>query len=200
MGFQSQIRPRRNLTAGFTLLEALVAMVVGLVVVGAGFMLFQSASSTTRSTMSRAEMQQNGRGALNFMMQDLSMASTDYQQSGIALATVGTTKPVFECAGCAISTYPNNLATAIVPYEKNSMNGTSDTITVIYVDNTWPPTAQNIITKATPNPPCPCATISANGDQVTVSTASFLDSNSVPRTYQDGQYGSKVGDVMMIWN
>ncbi len=200
MNSRSQIRLRRNLKAGFTLLEALVAMVVGLVVVGAGFMLFQSASSTSRSTMSRAEMQQNGRAALNFMMQDLSMASTDYQQSGIALATVGTTKPVFECAGCAISTYPNNLATAIVPYENNSMNGTSDTITVIYVDNSWPPTAQNIVTKATPNPPCPCATISASGDQVTVSTASFLDSNSVPRTYQDGQYGSKVGDVMMIWN
>jgi hypothetical protein len=80
------------------------------------------------------------------------------------------------------------------------MNGTSDTITVVYVDNTWPPTAQDIVTTNAPKPPCPCATISATGDQITVSAGSFPDSNSVPRTYQDGQYGSKVGDVMMIWN
>ncbi len=142
MNFRSQIRLRRNLKAGFTLLEALVAMVVGLVVVGAGFMLFQSASSTSRSTMSRAEMEQNGRAALNFMMQDFSMAATDYQQAE-SRGAVWDYKAVFGCAGCSISTYPNNLATPIVPYDKNSMNGTSDTITVIYVDNTWPPTAQD---------------------------------------------------------
>lgn len=199
MSYQLRDQGRRN-QLGFTLLEAIIAMAVGLIVVGAAFMLFQSASSTSRSTMSRTEMQQNGRSALNFLMQDLSMAATDYQQTGIVLPMLGTTKPVFECADCGISTFPNNLATAIVPYDKNSFGGTSDTITVLYVDNTWPPTGQDIAVTNAPNPPCPCATISPAGDQITVSTNKFPDGNGVPRDYLDTQYGSKVGDVMMIGN
>ena len=80
------------------------------------------------------------------------MASTDYQQAE-SRGAVGTLKAVLGCSGCAIPTYPNNLATPIVPYDKNFYNNTSDTITVIYVDNTWPPTGQTVATNTTTTPP-----------------------------------------------
>jgi Tfp pilus assembly protein PilW len=139
-------RLRKKSPKGYSLLEALTAMAVGLIVIGAGFMLFQQASSTSGSTMSKAEMEQNGRAALNFMMQDISVAAVDYQQAGIGVPQTGAVKAVFGCAGCNTSTYLNNQATPIMPYDKNSLNGTSDTITVIYVDNTWPPTGQTVVT------------------------------------------------------
>ena len=87
--FDQQNRLRHSSQRGFSLMEVLVAMVVGLIVVGAGFMLFQSASSTSRSTMSKTEMEQNGRAALNFMMQDISMANNDYQQLGVGVPQTG---------------------------------------------------------------------------------------------------------------
>ncbi len=191
-------RLRGKFQNGYSLLEALVAMAVGLVVIGAGFMLFQQASSSSGSTMSKAEMEQNGRAALNFMMQDISVAAVDYQQAGIGVPQTGAVMAVFGCAGCNTSTYLNNQATPIMPYDKNSLNGTSDTITVIYVDNTWPPTGQTVVTNNATNPPS--ATISSVGDQITITTASFADPNGVMRNYQDTLYGSKVGDVLMIWN
>lgn len=192
-----QGRLRKKHQQGFSLLEALVAMAVGLVVIGAGFMLFQQATNASKTTLSKTEMEQNGRAALNFMMQDVSVAATDYQQ-GVGVPQTGSTMAVFGCSGCSTSTFLHNLATPIMPYDKNSMSSSSDTITVIYVDNTWPPTAQTVVTNNTTTPPS--ATISSAGDQMTITTANFADANGVMRNYQDTLYGSKVGDVMLIWN
>jgi len=183
---------------GFTLMEAIVAMAAGLLVIGAAVMLFNQASSAGRTTMSKTEMEQNGRAALNFMLQDLGMAATDYQQAGVRVPQAGSLMAIFGCSGCGISTYPNNLATPIVPYDKNSYLNTSDTITVVYVDNTWPPAGQTLATNTTTVPPS--AKISSSGDQITVTTASFTDPGGTSRNYQDTMYGSKSGDVMMIWN
>ncbi len=193
-----QSRLKKKSQQGFSLLEALVAMAVGLVVVGAGFMLFQQATNASKTTLSKTEMEQNGRAALNFMMQDVSVAATDYQQAGVGVPQTGSTMAVFGCTGCATSTFLNNQATPIMPYDKNSMSSSSDTITVLYVDSTWPPTAQTVVTNTTTTPPS--ATISSNGNQMTITTASFADANGVMRNYQDTLYGSKVGDVMLIWN
>jgi hypothetical protein len=193
---QKQTREMRQM--GFTLMEAIVAMAAGLLVLGAAMMLFQQASSAGRTTMSKTEMEQNGRAALNFMLQDLGMAATDYQQAGVRVPQSGSTMAIFGCSGCNTSTYPNNLATPIVPYDKNSYLGTSDTITVVYVDNTWPPAGQTVATDTTTTPPS--AKISSTGDQITVTTASFTDPTGTSRNYQDTMYGSKSGDVMMIWN
>lgn len=183
---------------GFTLMEAITAMAVGLLVIGAGLMLFKQASTASNSTLSNADMEQNGRAALNFMMQDISMTATDYQQAGIGVPQVGSVKAVFSCANCSTSTYLNNQATPVLPYDKNSYNNTSDTITVIYVDNTWPPTGQTVVTNNATVPPS--ATIASNGSQATITTASFPDANGVLRNYQDPMYGTKVGDVLMLWN
>jgi hypothetical protein len=193
---QKQTREMRQM--GFTLMEAIVAMAAGLLVLGAAMMLFQQASSAGRTTMSKTEMEQNGRAALNFMLQDLGMAATDYQQAGVRVPQSGSMMAIFGCSGCNTSTYPNNLATPIVPYDKNSYLGTSDTITVVYVDNTWPPAGQTVATDTTTTPPS--AKISSTGDQITVTTASFTDPTGTSRNYQDTMYGSKSGDVMMIWN
>lgn len=210
MNVRSENRLRHSSQRGFSLMEVLVAMAVGLIVVGAGFMLFQQASSTSRTTMSKTEMEQNGRAALNFMMQDISMANNDYEQLGVGVPQTGALLAVFGCSGCNTSTFFNNVATPIIPYNGNSFNGTSDTITVIYEDTTWPPTPQanpavnngNFVTNiVTNNGTVPAsATISAAGDKVTITTASFPDPNGVQRNYQDTLYGSKAGDVMMLSN
>lgn len=92
MNVRSQNRRKHSGQCGFSLMEVLVAMVVGLIVVGAGFMIFQQASSTSRTTMSKTEMEQNGRASLNFIMQDISMANNDYQLLGVGVPQTGAVR------------------------------------------------------------------------------------------------------------
>ena len=78
-----------------------MARPAGLLVIGAGFMLFQQASPRVGQRMSNTEMEQNGRAALNFMLQDLGMAATDYQQAGVRVPQTGSTMAILGCSGCS---------------------------------------------------------------------------------------------------
>lgn len=60
--------------AGFTLVEALIAVTIGTVVVAAGFSLFNSQQEAARVEDLRLELQQNARYALDMLRRDLQEA------------------------------------------------------------------------------------------------------------------------------
>src|SRR5579872_2740697 len=91
-------RTKKQFAKGFSLIEVLVAMALGLVVVGAGVAMFKSATNVTQTTFSRSDMQQNARGALAIITRDLSQASIGIPQAGIALPTGGPGPAIGACS------------------------------------------------------------------------------------------------------
>ena len=70
---------------GFTLLELMVSMALGLIVMAAMASLFKSGMNSIMLVTQRAENQQNMRAAVDLMMKDLSMAGAGLPSGGIQL-------------------------------------------------------------------------------------------------------------------
>ena len=85
---------RRVSLKGFTLLEMLIAMALGLIVLGAAVQLFTNAVDGTFLVKQRSEMQQNGRAAVGLMSQDISLAGAGLPTSGVQLPTATGTNPM----------------------------------------------------------------------------------------------------------
>ena len=84
--------------SGFTLLELMVAMALGLLMLGAATQLFTSGMKTSALVSSRANMQQDLRAALNLVAKDVSMAGSGLPSGGIQLPTNGGATPtLFGC-------------------------------------------------------------------------------------------------------
>jgi len=177
---------------GFTLLEALIATVVAVIILGAAIAVFKSTSDVNRIGQLRADMQQDARGALNIINRDLSQAATGMPPAGIPVPK----KAVFACGPtqCYLGGigYPNNILSSVVPDGAIGANGT-DAITIAYVDATWPVNAKDLVA------------IAPNGGAITVNQGSF-DPNGNPaappagRDYRDPVVGTQVGDVLLLQN
>ena len=74
---------------GFTLLELMVSMALGLVVMGAMASLFRMGMSSTFLVAQRAETQQNMRAAIELIGKDVSMAGAGLPTGGIQLPVGG---------------------------------------------------------------------------------------------------------------
>ena len=85
---------RRVSLKGFTLLEMLIAMALGLIVLGAAVQLFTNAVDGTFLVKQRSEMQQNGRAAVGFMSQDITLACSGMPKNAQHLPTAPGTKPI----------------------------------------------------------------------------------------------------------
>ena len=70
---------------GFTIIELVVAMAIGLIIMAAATQLFSSAMNATRYVSQRAEMEQNVRAALNIIAKDASMSGSGLQSGGFSL-------------------------------------------------------------------------------------------------------------------
>ena len=143
-------------TRGFTLLELMVSMGIGILLLGVALMSFRQAVNATWVTSQKSEMQQDFRAAGNLIARDISMAgSGSLGQSGLASNSVGLpfgtgTQPVYPCSATACNfisggaiTYPTVTGAAylysIIPgYNTgiivNATEGPTDTITVAYAD------------------------------------------------------------------
>jgi type II secretory pathway pseudopilin PulG len=137
---------------GFTLLETMISMSLGLLVLGSMVQLFKMSVTTSRLVVQRTEMQQNMRAAIELMTRDISLAGSGLPYGGIQLPLGG--KPSnYGCdqATCYVpgGTYPNNNdMTGVLPGYSNGVQGKaaipaapgarSDSITVIYVDYSFP--------------------------------------------------------------
>ncbi len=188
--------PRQKTEQGFTLLELMVSMAVGLIVMAAMASLFKSGMNSTMLVTQRAETQQNMRAAIDLMVKDISMAGAGLPSGGIQLPTGagnnGLSKYGCDQAGaCHVpaNTYPLNYMYGIIPGYTNGVEGNvgipaapapaiNDSITVIYADYNFPLCEYNVAfvggtnggqISLTPNPiftPAPPAINSAGGIQV----------------------------------
>jgi prepilin-type N-terminal cleavage/methylation domain-containing protein len=145
---------------GFTLVEMLVSLTLGLVVVGGAVQLFSKSVSATWLISQRAELQQNVRASSNLLTRDISLAGSGLPTGGVALASGAGAKPIYGCdytGACYLGpvntgsiTYPNqtvgastiNYMYGVIPGWKrgvtvNAAAGATDVITVVYADTTF---------------------------------------------------------------
>jgi len=138
---------------GFSLLELMVASVIGLIVVMAMTQMFRMGMNATFTVTQRAETQQNMRAAIELMTKDLSMAGAGLPSGGLQLASAGGNSKVAcnQAGTCYVpaDTYPTgNFMYGILPGFGNGVqNGTviasapaavNDSITSIYCDYNFP--------------------------------------------------------------
>ena len=77
--------PTRKTQPGFTLLELMVAIALGLIVMGALAGLFKAGMESAMLLTQRTETQQNMRAAIDLMVKDISMAGAGLPSGGIQL-------------------------------------------------------------------------------------------------------------------
>jgi prepilin-type N-terminal cleavage/methylation domain-containing protein len=199
-----------NKTRGFSMVELMVAMAVGLIVMSAATQLFKSGMDTTMLITQQAEMQQNVRAALNLIAKDVSMAGAGLPPGGVNLPYgTGYTASKFGCnqtPTCYVNsnTYTSgtlgtpattvtNFMFGLIPgpslgMEKGSWTATvpstgatPDRITSVYVDYSFPLSDYSI-------------TIDSTGTFVTAGATPAGDPAILSST------GIKVGDLILLMN
>ncbi len=198
---------------GFTLLEMMISLALGLLVIGTAVQLFSQGVDATWVISQKAEMQQDLRAASGLLLKDISLAGAGLPtEQGIALPTGTGTKSIYGCnqSGTCLPNgavaYPNAPSTTtptmypIIPgYQLGVIptGGTvkSDLITVVYSDPvlalscytiTWPKTGATPVTFTAPavNPP-PASCILPTGI-------------TFPQSLTDNVVGLKPGDVLLF--
>ena len=205
---------REHTNRGFTLLELMIAMALGLVVLAATVTLFQQAVKMNWTTSQRAELQSDFRAASNLLSRDISMAgSGSLGQQGLAAGSVilpsgaGATIPVYPCSTVSCN-YDNGVPVAypaqaganylfsVIPGPNLgiTVNGQlSDIITVSYTDANLAMNCYNVTYVSTtsltftlpPGPPWPTTCILPNGI-------------AAPQALNDPVVGLQAGDLVMI--
>jgi prepilin-type N-terminal cleavage/methylation domain-containing protein len=171
------MRSTEHNARGFSLLELLIAMALGLIVLAATTQLFKSGMDASILVSQSSEMQQGARATLNLVAKDVSMAGSGLPSGGVRLPNgAGSVPPVFAVdanrAWLANNAYPANFMYGIIPGPGNGMESggpptvaatgrASDAITVIYADYAFPlnlystaiPAANPLGDKVTFSPP-----------------------------------------------
>lgn len=157
------MRAKQHKAMGFSLTEMLIAMALGLMILGATMQLFKSGMDATILVTQQSDMQQNVRAALNLIAKDISMAGSGLPQGGLSLPNgAGAVASLIAVdpnrAWLANNTYPagvvggvavNNYMYGIIPGPGNGMESggpaniaatglTPDAITIIYQDYSFP--------------------------------------------------------------
>jgi prepilin-type N-terminal cleavage/methylation domain-containing protein len=166
---------KQNSGYGFTLLELMISMALGLIVMAAMASLFKTGMNSTLLVTQRAETQQNMRAAIDLMVKDISMAGAGLPSGGIQLPTGGgATVAKFGCdqgGTCYVPayTYPaGNYMYGVIPGYLNGVQGSAvipaastlpnDSITVIYADYNFPLFEYNVTFPTTPDGTSICLT------------------------------------------
>jgi prepilin-type N-terminal cleavage/methylation domain-containing protein len=180
---------------GFSIIEMLVAMAVLTIVAGAAVGALMQAQYTTNGIAQMANVQENLRAGMHFMVQD-------FMQSGEGIPPQGISVPSTAAGTSAINRpaiggiFPNNptvIPVVIPEYQQGALaatvnpqtnavllGGATDTITVIYADNTLSSSNGSGIvlnglpvTQAAPAVPVCAGIIAASGLTVTMAPACF---------------------------
>jgi prepilin-type N-terminal cleavage/methylation domain-containing protein len=151
---------RANSVRGFTLIEMMVSLAVGLILVGSAVQLFSRGMNATWLISQRAELQQNARASSNILDKDISLAGAGLPTGGLALASGTGTIPIYGCDYTAVChlgptnsgsiNFPNQVVSGntinylygVIPGWKkgvtvNAAAGPSDVITVVYADTSF---------------------------------------------------------------
>lgn len=192
-----------NSKRGFTLIELMVAMALGLVLLAAMGSLFKTGMDSTMLVTQRSETQQNMRAAVDLMAKDLSMAGAGLPSGGISLPS-GVGNNGLSKFGCdqtgtchvPTNTYPaGNQMYGIIPGYKNGVEANavipaapspvfSDSVTVVYVDYNFPISEYYA-----------CFPTGANGGKVNLTVnPGFAPAPPLP----NAAGGIQVGDLIML--
>ncbi len=177
-------------------MELMIAMALGLIVLGSAVQLFNIGMKSTNLVSQRAEMQENMRAAIELMTKDISMAGAGLPSGGIQLPNgAGATPSRFGCdqtGACHIpnvNTYPTgNYMYWVIPGYQNGIEANavipaapaarSSSISVVYADFNFPLNEYNVTfpvggngtsVNIAPNPaynPAPPLVTAAGGLQV----------------------------------
>jgi prepilin-type N-terminal cleavage/methylation domain-containing protein len=175
-GSMMRMKTRTRTEPGFSLIELLISMAVGLIVILAVSSLFKTGVDATFLVTQRAEIQQNLRAGMEMMVKDISQAGAGLPTGGLQLPTGGVLSN-FACNQapyCYLTNfnYPTvptkNYMYGIIPGWSNGVEKSvvianapaarNDSITSIYCDYNFPLWQYNITfasaTKITlaPNP------------------------------------------------
>jgi prepilin-type N-terminal cleavage/methylation domain-containing protein len=190
---------------GFTLVEAMISMAIGLILMAAMASLFKTALNSTMLVTQRAETQQNMRAAIDLMVKDLSMAGAGLPSGGIQLPTGagnnGSSK--FGCdqtGACHVPAYlypPTNYMYGIIPGYSNGVEGSAvipaapapvinDSVTSIYCDYNFPLWEYDV------------TFVGATGGQISLAVDPLYAASPPPAINANG--GIQVGDLIMLSN
>jgi prepilin-type N-terminal cleavage/methylation domain-containing protein len=193
---------RRKSKRGFTLLETMVAMSIGLIVMAAMASMFKTGMNSTMLLTQRTETQQNMRAAIDLMVKDISMAGAGLPSGGIQLPTgTGSTATKFGCdqtGACHVPAhlYPaTNYMYGVIPGYSNGVEASAvipaaptaidDSITSIYADYNYPLWEYDV------------TFVPGNGGSITVAP----DPAYIPAPPAINSAGAlQVGDLIMLSN
>jgi prepilin-type N-terminal cleavage/methylation domain-containing protein len=192
----------KNTGRGFTLLELVIAMSLGLIVLAGAASLFRTGMNSAFLVAQRAETQQNMRAAIDLMTKDINQAGAGLPSGGIQLPTgAGSSASKYGCdqgGTCYVPAfnYPNNnYLYGIIPGWSNGVQGNAvipasvgnrnDSITVIYADYNFPLWEYNV------------SAIAANGGAITVAPNAIYNP-APPAITSPG--GIQVGDLILLNN
>ena len=206
------MRSTEHNARGFSLMELMVAVTLGLIVLAATAQLFKGGMDATILVTQSSEMQQNVRSTLNLVAKDVSMAGSGLPTGGLSLPYGAGATPSFFAvdankAWLANNTYPTgviggsavtNYMFGIIPGPGNGMElggpaivtatgAPSDAITVIYSDYAFP-LNQYTATFPAANP---------NGDVVNLAPPAVLPAG-FPAI--QSPTGLQVGDLILLSN
>jgi Tfp pilus assembly protein PilW len=186
-------RQAKKTGSGFTLIEAMIAAFVGLIMMLAATAIFRQAMNAVFVISQRAETQQNMRAAIELMTKDISMAGAGLPSGGLQLPTTGGSSKVAcnQTGTCYVSgdVYPPNTTAGTTNYMFGILPGfgngvesgtiaaapaaVNDSVTSIYCDYnfqlsnftfTFPSTTQaNVGSVATPNTAYPTNILAPGG-------------------------------------
>jgi prepilin-type N-terminal cleavage/methylation domain-containing protein len=146
--------------SGFTLVEMMLALALGLVVLGMAVQLYSKGLEVTWMVTQRAELQQDARASFNLLTRDVSLANAGLSDTpfyvGTALASGAAKNPTYGCdytgachlgpANAGSVLFPasggvNSLYGVIPGLQKgptiSAAAGATDAITIVYLDSTF---------------------------------------------------------------
>ncbi len=195
---------KQNPQHGFTLLELMISMALGLIVMASLASLFKTGMNSTMLVTQRAETQQNMRAAIDLMVKDISMAGAGLPSGGIQLPNGGGNGlSKYSCdqtATCHVTafTYPNgNYMYGILPGFSNGVEANAvipaapapavnDSITSIYCDYNFPLFEYDV------------TFVGAVGGQISLAVDPLYVANPPPAVNAAG--GIVKGDLIMLSN
>jgi prepilin-type N-terminal cleavage/methylation domain-containing protein len=185
---------RSHSQLGFSLLELLVAVALLLIVVAATLSAFNQALRANEAVASMADLNQNLRAGMNYMVRDLVQCAEGLPTGGIPIPSGGSNGPINRPGPAGLNyTFDPTFTTlpSVVPGPGMGpvVLRATDMITILYADSTLP-LQVNPINSAS-NPVCN-GTIAADGSFVT------FDSNCTKLTVGNISVGA--GDLIMFSN
>jgi prepilin-type N-terminal cleavage/methylation domain-containing protein len=197
------MKMRRQNGQGFTLLELMISMAIGLILMAAMASLFKTGLNSTQLVSQRADTQENMRAGIDLMVKDISMAGAGLPSGGIQLPSgTGSGSSKFGCdqtGTCHVPThtYPTgNYMYGIIPGYENGVENDAvvtaapspainDSITVAYADYNFPLWEYNVA-------------FGGGAGSINLTVNSAYTSNPPPAPNAAG--GIQQGDLIMLSN